>query len=283
MWSVLVPGIGQLYAGAPARGAAVWIASRVAGAGLLWAAVTLPGRTGLAAQVLGMATVRALAAADAARVTRRAAPGAGRRWYNRGLVYVGLWCAAVAAWLPLHVLEGQLIADTLRVATDAMAPLLITGDRVYAVPRRDDPIRRGELVVYRLWNTRYVKRVVGVPGDTLAMRAGTLSVNQSPLTEPYASHVGERDVADRRFAWQLAYVPPAQRDGYAPTLATWGPLVVPSDAYFVLGDARGVSVDSRYHGFVADTTVLDRAVSIYFSRDPATGRLRWGRFGATVR
>ena len=268
-----------MYAGAPARGGAVWAISRVFGAGLLWVAVTLPGRIGLSLQVGGLVVVRALAALDAAAGARRAPARAPHRWYQRGLAGVGLWCAAAGAWLPVHLLEGKVIAATFRVATDAMAPLLITGDRIYAAPRGAEPIRRGQLVVYRQWGTRYVKRVVGVPGDTLAMRDGTLLVDGRPLSEPYATHVGERAATDRRFAWQLPYTPAAQRETYAPTLVTWGPLVVPPDAYFVLGDARGESVDSRYDGFVPDSVVLDHPASIFFSRDPATGRWRWERIG----
>ena len=51
--------------------------------------------------------------------------------------------------------------DRVRVDTDTMAPTLVKGDRLFVAPRRNAPIRRGELVVYKLWETRYVKRVVG--------------------------------------------------------------------------------------------------------------------------
>jgi signal peptidase I len=58
--------------------------------------------------------------------------------------------------------------------------------------------------------------------------------------------------------------------------------VVPLGEYFLLGDNRGESIDSRYTGFVADSEVVARPVVVFFSRDPVSGRLRWGRVGLRI-
>jgi signal peptidase I len=282
MLSLLVPGLGHLYAGQPGRAAAVWLATRVATAALLGGAVLLADRVGLALQLAGGIAVWVIAATDAARTARRAADGYRLRWYNRGGVYVGVCAIVAAATLPWHLLLGSGIAEMRRVPTDTMAPALVAGDHVYVVPRLGAAVRRGEIIVYRKWGTGYVKRVVGAAGDTVAMRAGVLSVDQRPVSEPYAVHGGEAEIGDRQFTWQRAFVPDSLRAGYIPTLATWGPIVVPHGAYFMLGDNRGESMDSRYHGFVADSEVLGRPVMIVVSRDPITGHLRWHRFGQRV-
>lgn len=282
MLSLLVPGLGHLYAGRPGRAAAVWLATRVAAAAFLGGAVLLADRAGLALQVGGVIAAWVIAATDAARTARRAPDRYPLRWYNRGVVYMGVCAIVAAATLPWHMLLGIGIAEMRRVPTDTMAPALVAGDHVYAVPRLGAAVRRGEIVVYRKWGTGYVKRVVGAPGDTLAMRAGVLSLDQRPVSESYAVHTGEGEIGDRQFTWQRDYVPDSLRAGYIPTLATWGPIVVPRGAYFMLGDNRGESMDSRYHGFVADSEVIGRPVMIVVSRDPTTGHLRWNRFGQRV-
>jgi signal peptidase I len=167
-----------------------------------------------------------------------------------------------------------------------MAPALVAGDHVYTVPRRRGEVRPGDIVVYRKWGTGYIKRVAGVGGDTLAMRGGVLSADRRPVREPYAIHVGEGESGDRRFGWQRPLVADSTRGGsapaYTPTVATWGPIVVPRGEYFLLGDNRGESIDSRYTGFVPDSEIVARPVVIFFSRDPVTGHLRWGRVGERI-
>jgi signal peptidase I len=284
--SLLVPGLGHLYAGDARRGVVVWLATRVATAGLLEAAVAIGGRPGLAVQAAGAVAVWAIAAADAARATRRAPPGSTLRWYNNALVYLGVCAVMAAGTVPWHVLLGDTVAEMRRVPNNTMAPALVAGDHVYAVPRRGGDVQRGEIVVYRKWGTGYIKRVAGVGGDTLAMRGGVLSVDQRPVREPYAIHTGEGEGGDRRFVWQRPFVADtvggAQMPAYAPTVATWGPIVVPRGEYFLLGDNRGESIDSRYTGFVADSEIIARPVMISYSVEPCSLHLRWGRFGQRV-
>jgi signal peptidase I len=280
--SLLVPGLGHLYAGEAVRGAAVWVATRVATGVLLEAAVTIGGRAGLVVQGAGAIAVWAIAAADAARTAQRAPPAYALRWYNNGIVYLGICAIIAVGTVPWHMLLGGTVAEMRRVPNNTMAPALVAGDHVYTVPRRGGDIKRGDIVVYRKWGTGYIKRVAGVGGDTLAMQGGVLSVGQRPVIEPYAIHAGEGESGDRRFGWQHPLMPDTVRGAYMPTVATWGPIVVPRGEYFLLGDNRGESIDSRYTGFVPDSEVVARPVVVFFSRDPVTTHLRWGRIGARV-
>ena len=91
-----------------------------------------------------------------------------------------------------------------------------------------------------------VKRVIGLPGDTVAMRGGMVILNSQPLAEPYARRAPARTTGDA-------------------TLNTWGPTVVPDSSYFVLGDNRAVSVDSRRYGAVGAERMRGRVAGIAFS------------------
>lgn len=262
----------------------MYLAGRGAAAVLLAVAVAVPGRGGFAIVVGGTVAVAIGIATHAARLARHRDGSYQLRWYNRPIVYLALAGVGVGLQVPYHMLMSEYVAQQGRILTDAMAPALLAGDRVYAVPITSPPVR-GTNVMYHLWGTTYVKRVLGLPHDTLAMRGGTLSVNGRSVSEPYATHTGEHENVDRLFAWQRRYL--ANRsdaaDTYAPTLTTWGPLVVPEHAYFVLGDNRGESMDSRYHGFLPDSAISGRPVVIYFSRDRTTGSIRWPRIGQAIR
>ena len=157
------------------------------------------------------------------------------------------------------------------------------------------PISRGDVVIFR-WphqpGVDVVKRVVGVPGDTLAMRDGVLIRNGRVVSEPYEER-GSRaaDIAHPWMAWQADYLAPgASREGYRPTLFNWGPLVVPPGRYFVMGDNRDDSLDSRYWGFVERGVLRGRALLIYFSYDKSAlvpfawlRTVRWERIGDLIR
>jgi signal peptidase I len=277
--SVLAPGAGHVYLGAPGRGAWVWLASRVLGVLALAALVVSPGRWGLAAYVAALVGILALVVTDVVRVGRRQPMDPPHRWFTRPVAIVATCVVVILASIAWTLGIDSRVADRVKVRTDTMAPTLLAGDRLFVAPGLHGPVHRGDLVVYKLWETRFVKRVLGLPGDTLAMQAGHLSIDGQPVTEPYATHAGEGEIPDRRFDWQRAFLARSDSAPYEPSRATWGPLVIPRAAYFVLGDDRGGSIDSRYDGFVPDTSILGRPLSIYFSRDPATGRLRWERFG----
>jgi signal peptidase I len=147
-----------------------------------------------------------------------------------------------------------------------------------------------------------------MPGDTLEMRAGDLVRNGEILKEKYVSHTSPgSDVSDDEFNWQQAYLLSAHhpvsssprspmsvasleaRPGYHPSRNNWGPLIVPEKNYFVLGDNRDNSLDSRYWGFVADSLVRGQPMVVYYSYDPDGAvkldwltRVRWKRFGEMI-
>lgn len=191
----------------------------------------------------------------------------------------------------LAVALRTFVVEAYRIPSRSMERTLLPGDfllvnklaygaEVPVLHRRLPAMRapqRNELVVFD-WpvdpGVAFVKRLVGMPGDTVAMTAGVLLRNGAPQTERWALH-GEAGGA------QELREETVRRD--------WGPLVVPPRHYFVLGDNRDNSLDSRAWGFVPDTLLRGAPLFVYFSFEPDSTvrvpwltRIRWRRLGTTT-
>jgi signal peptidase I len=195
--------------------------------------------------------------------------------------------------IPSGSMEGTLqIGDFLlvnKVVYGAEVPF--TGARLPAIHAP----RHGEVVVFK-WprdpSKNFVKRLVGLPGDTLAMEEGQLFRNGDRVQESYARHTDPSgDAAGEDFRWQRNHlVPSAQAAvGYHPSRNNWGPIVVPPSHYFVLGDNRDNSLDSRYWGFVPDSLIRGKPFLVYYSYAPDADaaaawvtRVRWHRLGERI-
>jgi signal peptidase I len=180
-----------------------------------------------------------------------------------------------------------------RNVTGAMAPTLLTGETFTVTSLRGQKgdllqVRRGDVIAHR-WppdtSKTFAKRVVGIPGDTLEMRNGVLRVNGRDLVERYAWHAEpDVDPVAEDFAWQRAFlIGDLARDTatYRASRNTWGPIALPAGQYFVLGDNRDNSLDSRYWGLLPADDIIGRARRVYRSRDPQTG-IRWNRLGHRI-
>jgi signal peptidase I len=197
----------------------------------------------------------------------------------------------IIALASLNTFRKEHIAEAFRYPSTSMEPTLQVGDHFIVDRRRlaRMPLRQA-LVAYESVETpglKVAKRFVGMPDDTIEMRAGAVFLNGRPLEEPYlapAREVYEADSALRKQmrAWQSPYLAGRKDSGYWPTLNDWGPLVVPPDSYFALGDNRNTSYDSRETGFIPVSHILGRASHIYLSIDPAGG-IRWSRLGKALR
>jgi signal peptidase I len=243
---------------------------------------------------------------DSARV---ADASAGRRRQRQSVGrWMWEWTKSIFIALLLFLFVRTFMIEAFQIPTASMENTLLVGDfllvnkMVYGAeipgtaiqfPAFDDP-SRGEVVVFeppRSANqpprTNYVKRIVGVPGDTLAMQSGRLSVNGIQIEEPYAK-ASRRfgDVPSSHFAWQRDHLVNKSRlRAYRPTRDNWGPIVVPAAQFFVLGDNRSNSEDSRYWGFVPREAIKGRPMIVYYSYDrrldnvpvPWLTEIRWDR------
>jgi signal peptidase I len=214
--------------------------------------------------------------------------------------------------LPLVVIVVTLcsvrssVADWNDVPTGSMKPSIMEGDRIYVnklayglkVPfttwhlARWDVPRRGEVVVFfcPTDGTRMVKRVAAVPGDTLQLIDNRLFINGKPaeygkLDADYVDQIpaGERprhEFMAESVAGLLGTHPVMTTPhNYANIRRSFGPVTVPAGSYFMMGDNRDNSADSRYWGFVPQDNIVGRTSRVVLSLDPEhTLSPRWDRF-----
>lgn len=279
--SVLAPGLGQLYVARPRRALAMWLG--IAGVTLLLAAsaAVLPAAVHLSLFLLAALIMPLYVLMDAARIARFN-PLVAHHWYDRWYVYAALVVLASIVWSPYLAFVKRNVLEAYRIPSGSMAPTILEGDYLLAT-KLGRVTERGRLAIHTRGRQTFVQRIVGVPGDTLQMRDGGLLVNGRPVAEPYVTRAAE-DATWPEFAWQEGFLlPSVDRSGYQPSLDNWGPLVAPADNYFLLGDNRGESLDSRFRGFVPAKSIVGRPTSIYFSLDPETSVPRWGRIGMSLR
>jgi signal peptidase I len=180
------------------------------------------------------------------------------------------------------------VIQSFQIPSDSMAPTLLMGDYLLvnkfifgghgawyerALPYRE--IRRGEVIVFKYPyddHPYYVKRVIGLPGDRIRIADQAVYVNGFTAPEPYVIHdSGFRDPFGDNFPPAFRFI--SQRGlrpewgGVLMNHVANGELVVPQGSYFVMGDNRDHSWDSRYWGFVDRGAIIGRPVVIYWSRD----------------
>jgi len=171
--------------------------------------------------------------------------------------------------IPTGSMENNLlIGDHLLVNKFVFAPTLTSIEKAL-LPI--DPIRRGDILVFKFPEdpTRdFIKRVIGLPGETIEMRNKKVYIDGKPLDEPYVhfldppsdeggSSAPDADVSDLRSGFP--------------------PMMVPPDQYFMMGDNRDNSQDSRYWGFMRRDYVKGKALFVYFSFGDGLANLRWSR------
>jgi signal peptidase I len=172
--------------------------------------------------------------------------------------------------IPSQSMEPTVHAgDLLLIDKQSFAPSRALG-RILPPPT----IKRGDLIVFHYpvdASLHLVKRVIGLPGDRLRMRAGRVLLNEQPLPEPYAFYSDARPNGFRDDFPSLRQADPnvdpqwwieMRRSIHA------GEMTVPPNCYFVLGDNRNDSEDSRYWGFVPRDAIVGRPLLVYFSLRP---------------
>ncbi|WEN14717.1 signal peptidase I [Rhodanobacter sp. AS-Z3] len=196
------------------------------------------------------------------------------------------------------------VADWNVVPTGSMQPTIRIGDRILvdkvaydirlplthvSLLHLADP-QRGEIVVLdsHAANERLVKRVIGIPGDEVAMRGNVIFINGHAASYAASSYTGIHDDLRDPAHYQT------ERDGtlhhairlsdqHPSPISSFGPVKVPAGQYLLLGDDRDNSMDSRYFGFFARDEIVGRARRVIVSLDPQQHCLpRGDRFGKAL-
>jgi len=217
------------------------------------------------------------------------------------------WGKSLGVAVVLFILIRTFLIHTFVIISGSMEDTLLVGDLLlvnraaigsrvpgtaWRIPGYSS-LGRGDILVFdppHEEDLKLVKRLMGLPGDTIEMREKVFYVNGEPLDEPYVRHLDSRDDSHPWMDWQKDYLADGTRAGsYRPTRDNWGPLVVPPGRYFMLGDNRDTSLDSRYWGFLERWRLEGRAVFVYFSYNkdslrpfPWIREVRWDRIGHRI-
>ena len=212
--------------------------------------------------------------ADARRTTRSAAkPKSTVREYAEALAVAFLLALFIRTFLvqAFKIPSGSML-ETLQIGDHILVNKLRYGIRLPIVGKRvvrfQDP-RRGDVIVFVYpvdQSKDFIKRVIGEPGDTVEVKHKQVFINGEKVEDPWGQFVEG----------------PGERSGLKPR-DNFGPVTVPPDQVFVMGDNRDRSYDSRFWGFVPLDDVRGKAFVIYWSWDGTDRWVRWERLGNIIR
>jgi len=197
---------------------------------------------------------------------------------------------AIIIAVMLALLIRTFVVQAFKIPSGSMIPTLLIGDHILVnkfiyglhIPFRDATVfamtlpRRGDVIVFKYPEDEtkdFIKRVIGEPGDTLEVKDKQVYVNGQALNEAYTIHQDPTIFAKGN----------QPRDNF-------GPIVVPEGDYFVMGDNRDQSLDSRFWGFVKTDKIKGQAFRIYWSCNAQESwvclldwrKIRWSRIGKAI-
>ena len=199
---------------------------------------------------------------------------------KKGIVREYIEAFAVAIVLALII--RTFVVQAFKIPSGSMEDTLLVGDHILVnkfiygerIPYTDIKLfdfrrpQRGEVVVFiypKDGSKDFIKRVVGIEGDTILVKEKKLYINDTLVDDPYVVHKDN------------AIIP-----GHVQPRDYFGPVVVPKDSLFVMGDNRDRSADSRFWGFVPLSKVKGKAFLIYWSWGGFMRDIKWSRIGQLI-
>jgi signal peptidase I len=180
------------------------------------------------------------------------------------LLLITLFIVAIA-------LSNTYLISPYKIPAKSMVPTLLNGDHILVNKfsyNLHDPLR-GDVIIFELPRNpkqTFIKRIIGLPDDKIEIRAKALYINDTVTREHYAINMDPQTIPKK-----------AQPRDY------FGPISVPKDHVFMLGDNRDYSSDSRFWGFLPMEGIKGKVSNIYWSWDEENRKVRWKRIGKTVK
>ncbi len=297
--SVVVPGLGHIYCGHLAQGNILLVLFTLTYVACLalFVLVPLPAPHSVVVLSLIVLALWLYVIISAVRLARSEGGSYQPKGFNKWYVYLAVWVIVA-----LIIQDGvrEFVVKPYRMAAGSMAPTLLVGERIFVNQMayglqwpQDCQFRlslppmacysstllvafsqplRGDVIVFPYPEDEdrdFIKRIVGLPGETVEVRDKVILVNGEPLD----------DGANRK------WVDPHVFSRLDNPRDNFGPVTIPENSYFVMGDNRDRSLDSRFFGYVARKKIRGKAARIYWSRardESLWGRVRWERIGKAI-
>ena len=193
------------------------------------------------------------------------------------------WVNALFTAAVIALVIQTFLLQAFKIPSGSMIPTLQIGDHILVnkfiygvkIPYIKNPIipveepKRGDIIVFRYPvepDKDFIKRVIGIPGDIIQIKNKKIFVNDQPLPHDLG-----------------VYSDPHVISGQINPRDNFGPVTVPKDKYFVMGDNRDNSYDSRFWGFVDESDIKGKALIIYWSWDSDDFDVRWKRIGSLIK
>lgn len=189
------------------------------------------------------------------------------RFKTRIGIAIGITIFSIIIFSIVYIIFRTFIAQPHEIPAKSMQPTILRGDYILVnkyVYYFTEP-RRGDIILFphpKASNRDFIKRLIATEGDLVEIRDKQVYVNEKKLQESYVIHT-DPSIIPRKIR---------QRDNF-------GPITVPPNSLFVLGDNRDSSFDSRHWGFLDKRKVKGKAGNIYWSWDQEEFRMRWKRIG----
>lgn len=273
----ICPGLGQQYAGHLLRGILFYINlvifSWLAAVAYMYVSSPLSSILLLSVPFIGVALI----AVDAALCAKREASDYRLKWYNRYWIYAAVFLTLLATVNPFmdYIVGGRIVRAFFNTS-DSMYPTILNRDLVVInkliMPKRGDIalIEFGEKrkagTITRVIKDQLLRRVIGVEGDTVEIQGNQVFLNGNVIDEAYVSYADSQS--------HNPFMEPDYR---------MESVVVPSNSFFILADARQYVFDSRVFGIVNSEEIGGVATKVFWSWNLDDGSFKWNRTAMSLR
>lgn len=265
----ICPGLGQHYAGYLKRGIVLYISLIITS----WlAAIAFMAAQNKIVSILFLCIPFAgfgLIALDAYNCALRQPKVYRLKGYNRPWIYAAVFLTLLFTVNPLmDFLIGRQVVRAFFMTSSSMSPTILERDIVlvnkFSFPGRQEIalIKIGDgkasAKLTQLIDDQLIKRIIAIPGDTLEIRNNVVWLNGQEIEEPHAHYNSMQRFTN-------------------PQYSNFGPLQIPPDSYFVMGDNRNVSIDSRILGLIHKSQIGGTVTKVFWSWNFDEGSIRWDR------
>lgn len=268
----ICPGLGQMYAGHIVRGIILYVTlivvSWLAAIAFMYVDNRIAGFLLLSVPFIGVLLI----ALDAFRCAKKQPRDYRLAWFNKPWVYAGVFLFLLVTANPImDFFVGKNVIRAFYITTAGMTPTILVNDILVinklALPKKGDiamiEFSKSTEKSNQLTNImakQLVSRIIAGPGDTVELRGKDVLVNGEKLVEPYAYYSNEVNLTN-----------------VGGEMNKIGPMQIPADNYFVLGDNRNFSMDSRVFGFIDKNRIIGKATKVFWSWSLAQDSIQWDR------